>query len=299
MFLIDDFLKPIVDSINQIDEIKGDIPSIEKGYQNKAVFVFSFSLFESCLLDLLRVYYDANPREIPKKNLQEMDMEFVLNTTFSHEVVGLIAANYIRALSYENLIQIIKHVCSILNIEFESLKFNRKRVNEIKARRNAFVHNNGRIDKDYIKSASVDPRMLNSKLGIDLNYFLETLGIFEEILLCFKSGVLAKYSSHTKVNFIKETWEYYFSILPFDKYCFFQDSNFRFRSHKDLKKAKNNLSSSERSLLAYFCQNYSPAMCDIIFEFEDLNMQVSTSKMKDMVELFKKYPLLLQDEGRI
>lgn len=299
MFLIDDFLKPIVDSINQIDEIKRDIPSIEKVYQKKAVFVFSFSIFESCLLDLLKVYYGANPSEIPKKKLQEMDMEFVLNTTFSHEVVELIAANYTKALSYENLIQIVKHVCSNLNIGFESLNFNRKRLNEIKARRNAIVHNGGRIDKEYIKTASVDPRMLNSKLGIDINYFLEALEIFEEILLSFKSGVLSKFSSHTKANFIRETWGYYFYTLPFDKYCFFQDSNFRFRSHKDLKKAKNNLSSSERSLLAYFCQNYSPAMCDLIFEFEDLNMQVSTSNMKDMVELFEKYPLLLQDEGRI
>lgn len=295
--MIDDLLKPIVDSIDQIDEIKSDIPSIEKEYQKKAVFVFSYSLFECCLLDLLKVYYHTNPLEIPRKRLQEMDMEFVLNTTFSNEVVGIIAANYIRDLSYENIIQIIRHVCSILNVEFESLKFTRKSVNEIKARRNCLVHSNGRIDREYIKSASVDPRMLNSKLSIDSNYLLNALRTFEEILFSFKSGVQKKYSSFTKVDFIKETWEYYFSSLSFDKYCFFQDSNFRFRSHKDLKKAKDNLSSSERSLLAYFCQNYSPAMCDLIFEFEDLNMQVSTSKMKDMVELFEKYPLLLQDEG--
>ncbi|MBB6326975.1 hypothetical protein FHS59_002603 [Algoriphagus iocasae] len=296
-YFIEDFLAPIINAKLQLAEIQVDLISVEKEYMRKGIFVFSLSLFESSLLDLLKIYYFNSPQSIPKKRIQEMDVDLVVNTTYSHEFLEVIVSNYLKSATYDSIIDIILQVCSVLDLPIKDLKFNHKNLREIKARRNAIVHNNSRVDKAYVISASVNPNFINTKLGIDTHYFLEALSIFEEILNSIEIKIREKYSSHTKQKFITEAWEYYFSTLPFNKFCFFQDGNFRFRSSVDLKDVKLNLSSSERSLLAYFCQNYSPSICDLIFEFSDLNMQVSTHKMKEMVELFDRHPLLLQDEG--
>lgn len=295
LILLDDFQKPFSQSRLQLVMMMEDLKSIDKDYIRKGIFVFAVSLFESSLLDYLKVYFSLYPEKIQGGKLEGKDVKFILNTTFTQEVVEIMASDYVSSISQGNVNDIVKKVFDTLGVQQKDIDYNNKLLQEIKERRNIVVHNNARVDKKYIRNTSANPEILGMELRVDLIYLKDAVSVFEMILSFIQNRVEQMFSNYTKESLIRNLWKYYFSILKFDDYCFFQEGDFRFRSIESLKDAKGLLSASQISLLAYFIQNYSPKMCESIFKFGELNMQVSTLQMREMVELFEQHPLLLQN----
>jgi len=98
LILLDDFQKPFSQSRQQLVMMMEDLKSIDKDYIRKGIFVFAVSLFESSLLDYLKVYFSLYPEKIQGGKLEGKDVKFILNTTFTQEVVEIMALAHVRSM---------------------------------------------------------------------------------------------------------------------------------------------------------------------------------------------------------
>lgn len=295
--IVDDIISLISKTKEELTTILEDLKSVKKPYLKKSVFIYSYSLFESTLYEYLKEILKSDPSQIDGGKLDGKELKYTKNSTFSFEIIEHIIIDWLNRESYKNLDQIIKKVCEILNVEKETLIHNDKKVTEIKERRNIVVHNNSVIDKKYIQNVKCKETDFGKTIDISEDYLKDSIKIVIDILDKIQEATLKKYSEFTRQRLIRDTWEYFFKtpILKFDTICrFYNEQDFQIYNSDEIIKVKDDLASSERTLLAYFLQNYNPMLCDRIFKFSDLNMQVSTTKYKEIVEVFERYPLLLQ-----
>jgi hypothetical protein len=170
-----------------------------------------------------------------------------------------------------------------------------------KARRNSLIHNNLKVDLKYIRMAGADTRNKGKYMRVKQSYVMETITSTLEILEKLEAELKIKYSSYTILNCVKEVWGYLFgsAIMKFDDYLGVNE-DMLFIKPEGIKKYYKSLSSSERTLLFYFLQNYSPGVCSKIFKTHDLNMQASNNHgMIFLVSVFDRFPLLLQNLNSI
>jgi hypothetical protein len=203
---------------------------------------------------------------------------------------------YLVDSSYENSGQLLEKYCLLLGITNLSPLFN-KRLREKKARRNALIHNNLKVDLKYIRTAGSDERNKGKYLRITPAYVIEAIDAVLEILEYMVTELEVKYGSYTILKAVQDVWAYLFdsAIMKFDDY-WGVNGDMLFIKADGIKKYYKSLSSSERTLLFYFIQNYSAGACEKIFKTHDLNMQVSNNHgMIFLVSVFDRFPLLLQN----
>jgi hypothetical protein len=196
--------------------------------------------------------------------------------------------------------KLIQGYCELMDIEDLSSLYT-KSLREKKARRNALINNNLKVDLKYIWTAGTDFKDKGKYMRISQEYVLSAIEEVCVLLNKFLKELEVKYKSYTILNAVKLVWNYLFDspIMKFDDY-WGVNGDMLFIRTDTLKNYYKNLSSSERTLLFYFIQNYSSGACEKIIKVHDLNMQVSNNHRKVfLVSVFDRYPLLLQNLSSI
>lgn len=295
--IVEDIISLISKTKWELNTILENLDSLSETYLKKSVFVYSYSLFESTLYEYLKEILKSDPNQIEGGKLDGKELKYAQNSIFAFEIIEHIIVDWLNREFYKDLDQIIKKICGLLKVKQNELIKNNKEITEIKERRNIVVHNNSIIDKKYIQKVKCPETKFGDQIEITTKYLKESLLTVIEILEKIERETALKYSKFTRQKLIKDVWEYFFKtpLLKFDSICrFYDDKDFQIYNSEEIKRVKSDLASSEKTLLAYFLQNYNPSLCDSIFKFSDLNMQVSTTKYKEIVEVFERYPILLQ-----
>jgi len=293
-----ELIEPIKNSIIELDLILLDFNQIEKDYLLKGLFAYVVSLFESSIIECTERFLCACPQKIPAGKLSlGKQQDILLNNAFSQDIIELLVNEYLSNITYDKTENFFTFFSTILSIDDIGNLYTKVFV-EKKERRNILLHNNLTIDNKYIRNTKCDPKLWGSKLTISKKYLGESIDSMKMILNKIESSLQIKYGSYTKIKAIKEIWDYLFSspLMIFEQHWIIKNDKIIGYNSDHLNSMINNLSSSEKTILAYWLQNFSPLICDRFFKFKDLNMQVSNNqKMIYIVEIFNKYPLLLQD----
>jgi len=303
LLIYDDLIEPIKDALEELQEIKEhyNIKSTATAFIDKGIFAYIIALFEGSINECAERYLFSFPEKLPKIKLDsEKYKAELLSGDFTYEFISHLISSYIAENSYENMSKLIQGYCELMDIEDLSSLYT-KSLREKKARRNALIHNNLKVDLKYIWTAGTDPRDKGKYMRISQEYVLSAIEEVSVLLNKFLEELEAKYKSYTIFNTIKLVWNYLFDspIMKFDDY-WGVNGDMLFIKTDTLTKYYKNLSSSERTLLFYFIQNYSSGACEKIFKVRDLNMQVSNNhRMVFLVSVFDRYPLLLQNLNSI
>ena len=297
ILIFDYIIEPIRNSIIELDSIMADFNSIEKEFYLKGLFAYIISLFESSISESTKRYLCSCPRKIPDGKLKlDKKHKILLENTFSHDAIELLVDDYFSDISYgktENFLSVFSYILSIDNIGY----LYTKSLIEKKERRNILLHNNLVVDSKYIRNTKSAPELRGKKLSITKEYLKETIDSMKQILNEVDNQLEKKYSTYTKIKAIKEIWNFLFDspLMIFDQHWILKDDKIIGYNSNHLEKVVNNLSSSEKTILAYLLQNFNSSICDRYFKFKDMNMQVSNNDMMIyLVEMFNRYPLLLQ-----
>ncbi len=177
----------------------------------------------------------------------------------------------------------LKGLCTTFKVDFNRIRIDTQ-IENIKGLRNELAHRD-----------TLNIHIAPSELITYQKILLTTLGDI-------KRELDVRYKSFTKTKLIRDTWDYLFNspLLSFDSHWVL-DENGAIHHYNDdtLRKHANSLSSSEKTFLIFFMQNYSPSICSSVFSIEDISMHVSISdrdKIAFITELFDRYPLLLQGD---
>ena len=165
---------------------------------------------------------------------------------------------------------------------------------EKKERRNILVHNDLRIDKKYIRNTKCAHNRIRIKLVINGKYIAETIELLQGILVALKVELLSIYNEYNRSLLLRTVWNYVFAspLLIYDDY-WNQADFFIFQNNKKFN--ISDLSSGEKTMLAFWLQHYSSDIVDRYFTFKDMSMSAyRTKRMNFLVEFFNKYPLILQ-----
>lgn len=303
LLIYDDLIEPITDALKELQEVREHYKtqSATTTFIHKGIFAYIISLFEGSLNECVERYLFSFPEKLPKIKLDsEKYKTELLNGDFTYEFTAHLISSYTAESSYENMGKLLQTYCELMEINDLSPLYT-KSLREKKARRNALVHNNLRVDSKYISTAGADPRDKGKYMLISQDYVLNTI---QEISILFNELLKElefKYSSYTILKAIELVWNYLFNspIMKFEDY-WGVNGDMLYIKVDTLKKYYKSLSSGERTLLFYFVQNYSPGACEKIFKVHDLNMQVSNNhRMVFLVSVFDRYPLLLQNLNSI
>jgi hypothetical protein len=293
--------------INPLDQAIQELNVIDKEFSGsirppdftiKGVFAYIIARYEAALADCLKQFLTAFPDKLDKISFSaNKNYRHILGTDFTSEVIELIIDDFITSTTYSTTDAFIDLCCTYMGVSTVGSQYNRT-LREKKARRNLLMHNNLIVDNTYINTTSSDPRDIGNRLDITDNYLRETISDAISLLTIFKENLQEKYQTYNKAKAIKQAWQYLFSqpMMDFHDYWEIDNQNNVFLNIDTVKKRVRSLSSGERTILAYWIQNYSPSICDRFFKFKDLNMQVSNNWMMIFsVALFDRFPLLLQN----
>ena len=294
----DELIEPINRAKSELNELKENILNIEKEFLIKSVFAYSFAILESSLSECLGRYLNMIPQKLSfdKLNLTK-HKDTLIDESLSHKLISLIIEDYLISIGYGKLEDFLSIFCDLLNISKVDNYY--EGLNEKKERRNLLLHNNLVVNNKYIQNTKCSPNQRGKQLNVSVDYVLDTINCMLKILSDLKSKIDSKYIRYTRLETIKRIWEYLFStpLLIFEKSWIIEDERILGFNLDGVKRYAGSLSSSEKTFLAYWLQNFSNTINDELFKFRDMSMQISLGDEKFifLVELFDKYPLLLQD----
>jgi len=297
LLVYEDIVEPIKSTLRELDLIYADANQIEKNYYVKSLFAYSISLFESSITECLERFLCSCPRKIPKGKLKmDKQQNILIEYEFSQNVIEFLINDFVSSNTYSKTENLLENFSSILNINDLNHLYT-KDLYEKKERRNILMHSNLTIDNKYIRNIKCDPRLRGNKLSITNEYLIDTVVSIKVILNEIESQLIKKYGHCSKLRLIREIWTYLFDspLMLFEQHWIIKNDKIAGYNTKHLTNVITGLSSSEKTLLAYWLQNFSSSICDQFFKFKDLNMQVSNNeKMIFLVKIFNQHPLLLQ-----
>ncbi|MBN2180546.1 MAG: hypothetical protein JW715_01435 [Sedimentisphaerales bacterium] len=302
LLFYENLIEPIQATKAELNLIESEISLLNREFLRKGVFAYIFALFESSLSECLTRYLNELPSKLPMQYITlRKNKDELINRTLTYKIIESCVEEYIMNISYGTTSSFLLKFCELLSIDDVNIESS-KSINEKKERRNLLLHNNLIINNKYLENTKSQAQEKGKKLEISKEYLIETINETREIISVIELKLSEKYSKFTKAKVIKDIWNYLFDspILSFEDYWMIKDNEIVGFNSKTAKKWSNNYSSSERTLLALFLQNFNPYTIDSFLKFKDLNMFVSitSDKVEYILEVFKKYPLLLQNSSK-
>ncbi|MGX5856498.1 hypothetical protein ACWKW6_22795 [Dyadobacter jiangsuensis] len=294
-FLSTDLLKPVGTAVEELETIRHDVNDLSKPYLIRGAFAYSFALFESTLKEYLKRYYLGFPEniltDIKKKKIE--DIPDLFESTFSYEVVEKIIVQQMRDVSSEQIHKVLQRIEATFTSNLQIL-YDGKKLQEIKERRNLLMHSNLVVDKAYQVNTGIVSQV-GDKLNITLDYLADSLDSIIYVLKQINKSASVTFADYTKEKLIKSVWEYFFrNVLTFEQVSRVRGDCLDFYPSDRLENRKSSLSGSERTLLSLFLLNYNVNISQRYYTSGDLNSQAGTFMMGELIELFDRYPLLLQ-----
>lgn len=291
-FVCEDIVK-FVDSLqNELREVVSDINEKNKN----AYFIYSYSVFESVITEILRYYFVAFPEKLDKTI--SIDKEIIINNSITNELLIEIINSYIRRYSSDKLYAYLSFFSKNLSINILE-NISEEAISNISKSRNIIVHDNYRkkLFFGHIYNISVSN-------DISISDIIGYSGIFINILGIIRSEIIRVYKGYTKEKLMRSVWDYAFntSLLRFDDIWSFDDSGaLRINKIENIKENISSISKSEHLLLAVFLQQYNEDINNVLNPYEKIPMLVgldseNKKKLVDIITFFSYYPLFLCGE---
>lgn len=257
------------------------------------IFIYSYSIFESTITEILRYYLNAFPQKM-EKNIN-IGKEQLLSTSMTHDIVVNYIDEYIRKYSSKTLSEYLRFFKETLDIE---VSLDVSLIDKISKERNNIVH-------DSFKSDLLSLYINNTKLPYSNRNVLQTyIQFLNEILYIISDKIHSKYSKYTKENLVRSVWRYIFTspILEFDCiWDFSEGGSLIIKDFKNIEKVVSCISSTERLFLAIFFQQFNNALNERLFSFKEIPSFVSLdsnskNKLIELINFFKYCPLFFGGE---
>ena len=171
------------------------------------IFVYSYSIFESTITEILRYYLNAFPEKI-NKNIN-IGKEQLLSTSMTHDILVSYIEEYIRKYSSKTLSEYLRFFKETLDID---ASLDLPLVDKISKQRNIIVHDNFKRDLLSLYINNVKAPCSN---GAELLSYIRFLN---EILDIISAKICSKYAEYTKEKLVRCVWNSVFStpVLRFD-----------------------------------------------------------------------------------
>lgn len=171
------------------------------------IFVYSYSIFESTITEILRYYLNAFPEKI-NKNIN-IGKEQLLSTSMTHDILVSYIEEYIRKYSSKTLLEYLRFFKETLDID---ASLDLPLVDKISKQRNIIVHDNFKRDLLSLYINNVKAPCSN---GAELLSYIRFLN---EILDIISAKICSKYAEYTKEKLVRCVWNSVFStpVLRFD-----------------------------------------------------------------------------------
>lgn len=274
---------------NALLEINHIINKLKKnqGYDQwvlKAIYMYGYSIYESTLYNTYYRFLCAFPERIKIKENIKFD-ENLYEKSLVIPYIEFVASKFAKQFGHGKISNLLKEYNEVSKIILNETDLTKctliPLLDEYKENRNSLAHHgqiNGELNVQYV--------IRNLKL---IRIFIEKI----------KDRILYKYSEYDKLNLIRKSWKYLFdNVLPFER-CWIKKHDTLYVNKKYIDNVAGCLSSSERMILLFFLANYSDSICKDSLSIADINPishldSFSRNKIAYIIELFMKYPILLQ-----
>jgi hypothetical protein len=158
----------------------------------RSVFVDSIVSFEGYITDLMAIVYRQYPARLrgdgSEPSVREVTlMEIVLASLSRDEIIEHLIEERTRSIFYGNPIDVFSR--DKARLEFKTY-FTEKhsqaieQLQEVIARRNIIIHNQGAVDRKYLRETRSSSARLGQKLGVDGKYLRNSLYLLRGIGAC-------------------------------------------------------------------------------------------------------------------
>lgn len=238
-------LTPISQALNRLEKIRERKSSNDDPIILEGLFILAVSSFENSISDTLKILLRQFPEKIKSKTI-EVSKDDILSGGLINKVTERIVVEK----SYKSLKDFLNFFFQTTGIEIQAFFENDdfKYLIEIKATRNILIHNNLHINSFYIDSSGEKARAKNGTLSINQDYLFQSIMTLKGILLHLEELLNDKYARYTKVNAIRNLFDYTFStpIMSFDNEWEVDLEEDKIICHKEETSRRGALSSSEK-----------------------------------------------------
>lgn len=257
------------------------------------IFVYSYSIFESTITEILRYYFNAFPEKIDK-NIS-IGKEELLSTSMTHDILLSYVEEYIRKYSSKALSEYLHFFEKTLDIK---ISLDLLLVDKISNQRNIIMH-------DSFKRDLLSLYIYNEKLPCSNRAVLQShVRFLNELLDIINDKICSKYAAYTKERLVRCVWNSVFSspILRFDDIWNFDTNGaLSIRNFEAIKEKVKDISRTERLFLAIIFQQFNNNINEELFSFRELPPFVSLdneskNKLIKLIDFFKYYPLFFGGE---
>ena len=257
------------------------------------IFVYSYSIFESTITEILRYYFNAFPEKIDK-NIS-IGKEELLSTSMTHDILLSYVEEYIRKYSSKALSEYLHFFEKTLDIK---ISLDLILVDKISNQRNIIMH-------DSFKRDLLSLYIYNEKLPCSNRAVLQShVRFLNELLDIISDKICSKYAAYTKERLVRCVWNSVFSspILRFDDIWNFDTNGaLSIRNFEAIKEKVKDISRTERLFLAIIFQQFNNNINEELFSFRELPPFVSLdneskNKLIKLIDFFKYYPLFFGGE---
>ena len=285
IFIITDVQKIFDNTYKELESIEQDFKSMTciSPWILKSTYVYIYSIFEATLY---RTYYEillAFPDAIKDIKIDNIG-EVVSTYSLMNPLIEMATSSFAKGFAYGDIKEILKNYNRIVQI---GLNTNNASIiielEKYKNERNLLVHQGTVLEE------------------LNLDKIFEKIKLIRTTLEEIKKKFESRYSKYTKLNLIKKSWSYVFEhALPFNSCFILNEDGNSYRVNADfINESTGSLSSSEKMLIVLFLTNYSSWVLDYNMKIRDLCTfasltQYTKNKIGFILELFQKYPTLLQ-----
>lgn len=165
----------------------------KQGGNTKKHFIDAIGVFENYISSLVRIVYLDYPGKIGGGMSQQKLFELIIKSEDKQSMIDVLIEEKIRNIFYGNPVDIFetdKCKLEIGNIFKDQYEDAMLLYSEIVARRNVIIHNEGRVDKKYLKEISHSSLVEGQKIVITEEYLRGTIGLLIGISAVFTKEVI-------------------------------------------------------------------------------------------------------------
>ena len=261
-------------------------------------FIYVYSLFEGAIWQLAKSILYAFPEKLSSRDEQgEKSITIPTSCLNGADTLMEIIENRLTKMGKDNLFEYLTAINKI--IEYKNIKLDKALFFKISKMRNAIVHNNSL--KKYDRTNRVLPPSHNNYMIDEIDY---SCNVLIDTLKEIRNITVETYSKYTKLKLLQDSWRYtvgntfnfgYFINISKDT-----DGHSVVRiNFENLEKGYKTLSSSERTMLALWIQQYSGNVNDQYINFAKINViaALDVERLNYFIKLFNRFPFLMDGDN--
>ncbi len=197
------------------ERIFGTISHIKDKKNPRAALIESTLIFEKYISNIITMVYRDYPNKAissdgNNENLKKMS-EIILTSQDKEEIIERIIEEKVRGIFYGNIADIFRKDRAKLELKDVFITGDGNdlvdSMIEIFARRNAYIHNNGRVDRKYIRETGDSSVQLGNVLPLSSSYIKNTITVFSQIATVLTATVMRNiYNTDPKFSALLKTY---------------------------------------------------------------------------------------------